>query len=85
MRTNFYSVPMKAGAVVEARAYSNVVEFRQDQVRVAHTNASMNAPRSSSLSSTISSAATQAKCVARFEAAGAMHAKPARASHNPNP
>ena len=35
VRTNFYSVPMKAGAVVEARAYSNVVEFRQDGVRVA--------------------------------------------------
>ena len=35
VRTNFYSVPMQAGSVVEARAYSSVVEFRQDGVRVA--------------------------------------------------
>jgi hypothetical protein len=33
--TNFYSVPLKAGAVVEARAYSSVVEFRQNGVSVA--------------------------------------------------
>ena len=35
VRTNFYSVPLKAGSVVEARVYSSVVEFRQDGVRVA--------------------------------------------------
>jgi transposase len=33
--TNFYSVPLKAGSVVEARAYSSVVEFRQNGVPVA--------------------------------------------------
>ena len=35
VRTNFYSVPLKAGSVVEARAYSSVVEFRQNGVPVA--------------------------------------------------
>jgi hypothetical protein len=34
-RTNFYSVPLKAGSVVEARVYSSVVEFRQAGVWVA--------------------------------------------------
>ena len=33
--TNFYSVPLKAGSVVEARVYSSVVEFRQAGVWVA--------------------------------------------------
>jgi transposase len=35
VRTNFYSVPLKPGSVIEARVYSSVVEFRQDGVRVA--------------------------------------------------
>lgn len=35
VRTNFYSVPLKPGTLVEARVYSSVVEFRQDDVRVA--------------------------------------------------
>jgi len=35
VRTNFYSVPLKPGSVVEARVYSSVVEFRQDGVRIA--------------------------------------------------
>jgi transposase len=35
VRTNFYSVPLKPGTVVEARVYSSVVEFRQDGVWVA--------------------------------------------------
>ena len=35
VRTNFYSVPLKSGSIVEARVYSSVVEFRQDDVRVA--------------------------------------------------
>ena len=35
VRTNFYSGPLKAGSMVEARVYSSVVEFRQDGVRVA--------------------------------------------------
>jgi len=35
VRTNFYSVPLKAGSVVEARVYASVVEFRQDGVRIA--------------------------------------------------
>lgn len=35
VRTNFYSVPLKAGSMVEARVYSSVVEFRHDGVRVA--------------------------------------------------
>ena len=35
VRTNFYSVPLKPGSMVEARVYSSVVEFRQDGVRVA--------------------------------------------------
>jgi transposase len=35
VRTNFYSVPLKAGSVVEARAYSSVVEFRQSGAVIA--------------------------------------------------
>ena len=35
VRTNFYSVPLKAGSMVEARVYSSVVEIRHDGVRVA--------------------------------------------------
>ncbi len=35
VRTNFYSVPLKPGTVVEARVYSSVVEFRHDGVGVA--------------------------------------------------
>jgi transposase len=35
VRTNFYSVPLKPGSVIEARVYSSVVEFRQDGVRIA--------------------------------------------------
>ena len=35
VRTNFYSVPLKPGATVEARVYSSVVEFRQGGVRIA--------------------------------------------------
>ncbi|HZL51564.1 MAG TPA: hypothetical protein VFC37_11525 [Terracidiphilus sp.] len=35
VRTNFYSVPLKSGTVVEARVYSSQVEFRQNGVRVA--------------------------------------------------
>jgi hypothetical protein len=33
--TNFYSVPLKAGTVVEARAYSSMVEIRQNGAPVA--------------------------------------------------
>ena len=33
--TNFYSVPLKAGSVVEARAYSSMVEIWQNGVAVA--------------------------------------------------
>jgi transposase len=33
--TNFYSVPLTAGSVVEARAYSSVIEFRQNGAAVA--------------------------------------------------
>jgi transposase len=35
VRTNFYSVPLRSGSVVEARAYSSVVEFRQNGVWIA--------------------------------------------------
>lgn len=35
VRTNFYSVPLKSGSIVEARVYSSVVEFRQGDIRVA--------------------------------------------------
>ena len=35
VRTNFYSVPLKPGSVVEARVYSSMVEFRHDGVCVA--------------------------------------------------
>jgi transposase len=35
VRTNFYSVPLKSGILVEARIYPSVVEFRQNGVRVA--------------------------------------------------
>ena len=35
VRTNFYSVPLKSGSVVEARVYSSVVEFRHDGVQIA--------------------------------------------------
>ncbi len=33
VRTNFYSVPLMPGSVVEARVYSSVVEFQQIGVR----------------------------------------------------
>ena len=35
VRTNFYSVPLKSGSIVEARVYSSVVEPRQGDVRHA--------------------------------------------------
>ena len=35
VRTNFYSVPLKPGSVVEARVYSSVVEFLHGDVQVA--------------------------------------------------
>lgn len=35
VRTNFYSVPLKPGTVVEARVLSSVVEFRRDGERIA--------------------------------------------------
>ena len=35
MRTNFYSVPLKSGLIVEAGVYSSVVDFRQNDVWVA--------------------------------------------------
>lgn len=35
VRTNFYSVPLRSGSVVEARVYSSVVEFRQNGVCIA--------------------------------------------------
>jgi transposase len=33
--TNFYSVPLKPGAIVEARAYSSIIEFRHDGEQIA--------------------------------------------------
>ena len=35
MLANSYSVPLKPGSIVEARAYSSVVEFRCDGERIA--------------------------------------------------
>ncbi len=35
VRTNFYSVPLKPGTVVEARVYPSLVEFRHAGVRIA--------------------------------------------------
>jgi transposase len=35
VRTNFYSVPLKPGSIVEARLYSSIVEFRQEEVCIA--------------------------------------------------
>jgi len=35
VRTNFYSVPLRSGSVVEARVYCSIVEFRQNDVWVA--------------------------------------------------
>ena len=45
VRTNFYSVPLKPGSVVEARVYSSVVEFRQNGVRVAQHERSYDRAR----------------------------------------
>jgi len=45
VRTNFYSVPLKPGTVVEARVYSSVVEFRQDGIRVAQHERSYDRAR----------------------------------------
>jgi transposase len=35
VRTNFYSVPLKPGVIVEARVHSSVVEFRHNGIRIA--------------------------------------------------
>jgi hypothetical protein len=35
VRTNFYSVPLKPGSIVEARVYSSTVEFRHHGSRIA--------------------------------------------------
>ena len=45
VRTNFYSVPLKPGTVVEARVYSSVVEFRRDGIRVAQHERSYDRAR----------------------------------------
>ena len=45
VRTNFYSVPLKSGTVVEARVYSSVVEFHQNGVRVAQHERSYDRAR----------------------------------------
>ena len=45
VRTNFYSVPLKPGTVVEARVYSSVVEFHQAGVRVAQHERSYDRSR----------------------------------------
>ena len=45
MCTNFYSVPLKPGSVVEARAYSSVVEFRLDGVCIAQHERSYHRSR----------------------------------------
>lgn len=42
VRTNFYSVPVKAGSIVEARVYSSVVELWSEGVRVAGHERSYN-------------------------------------------
>jgi transposase len=36
VRTNFYSVPLRSGSLVEARVYSSVVEFWHNGIRIAH-------------------------------------------------
>jgi transposase len=45
VRTNFYSVPLKPGTVVEARVYSSVVEFHHNGVRVAQHERSYDRAR----------------------------------------
>jgi hypothetical protein len=45
MRTNFYSVPLKPGTVVEVRVYSSVVEFHHNGVRVAQHERSYDRAR----------------------------------------
>ena len=42
VRTNSHSVPVKVGSIVEARAYSNVVELWSEGVRVAGHKRSYN-------------------------------------------
>ena len=44
VRTNFYSVPLKPGTVVEARVLSSVVEFRRDGGGSRSMSAAMAAP-----------------------------------------
>src|ERR1035441_9762484 len=45
VRTNFYSVPLKPGSVVEARVSSSVVEFHQNGVRIAQHERSYDRAR----------------------------------------
>jgi len=45
VRTNFYSVPLKPGTVVEARVYSSVIEFRHDGALVAQHERSYDRAR----------------------------------------
>jgi len=65
--TNFYSVPLKAGSVVEARVYSSVVEFRQAGVWWRSTSAVISGRSRSSISNTISkySNGSLARCADR--------------------
>ncbi len=35
VRTNFYSVPLKPGSIVEARVYASIVEFRHRGTQIA--------------------------------------------------
>ena len=71
--TNFYSVPIKAGTEVEARAYSSMVEIRHSGAAGGAARAQLCAlaadPRSGTLSG---SARPQAGRIARLQAAGAV-------------
>ncbi len=73
MRTNFYSVPLKPGSIVEARVYSSVVEFRHHGSRIASHERCYSALAADLRSGTLSRrAGPQARSVARIDAAGAV-------------
>ena len=73
VRTNSYSVPLKPGSIVEARAYSSLVEFRHNGERIAQHERSYGRAQQMLRSGTLSrSAGTQARRVARIQAFGAV-------------
>ncbi len=73
VRTNSYSVPLKAGSLVEARVSSTTIEFRHDGKRIAsHARCYSRLQKILDLEHYPRRARTQAGCVARIDTAGAV-------------